>query len=368
MRILLINKYYHPRIGGVETLVKTIAEDFAAHGHQVTVLCMDPEMEEEVVINGVRVVRFRRDISLLAGLNRKAWKWLRDNYSSYDIVHLHNYHILLTFQSAILLHDRGHPYVMTAHYHGHGHTFLRNILFQAYHLLGKKVLRWSLRVATASEYEKSLLMRDFDLPEDRYAVIPNGGKEYPNMKVGRVRGRILYVGRLMPYKNVDKCIDLLAALRQDGKDVVLHIVGTGPDLDRLKAYAADKNVADRIKFLGDVSEEELATEYQSASLLVLLSSAEAYGLVVAEALSQGTPCLAAQAAALSEFTKERGCYGVTYPLEMKEVVKMAEELLDPSEKIQVGPFSDKMISWPQVAQRYIALYQAALAEWNAERN
>jgi glycosyltransferase involved in cell wall biosynthesis len=146
MRILLINKYYHPRIGGVETLVKTIAEDFAAHGHQVTVLCMDPEMEEEVVINGVRVVRFRRDISLLAGLNRKAWKWLRDNYSSYDIVHLHNYHILLTFQSAILLHDRGHPYVMTAHYHGHGHTFLRNILFQAYHLLGKKVLRWSLRV------------------------------------------------------------------------------------------------------------------------------------------------------------------------------------------------------------------------------
>jgi glycosyltransferase involved in cell wall biosynthesis len=257
---------------------------------------------------------------------------------------------------------------MTAHYHVHGHTFLRNVLFRTYHLLGKYVLRWSLRVATASEYEKSLLVRDFDLPEEKYAVIPNGGKQYPDMKVGRVRGRILYVGRLMPYKNVDKVIDLLAALRNDGRDVYLHIVGTGPDLDRLKAYAAEKKVEDWVKFQGDISEEELAAEYQSASLFVLLSSAEAYGLVVAEALSQGTPCLAAQAAALTEFTKERGCYGVTYPVEMKEVVKMAEELLDHPEKIQVGPFSDKMISWPQVATKYIELYQAALKEWLAERN
>jgi glycosyltransferase involved in cell wall biosynthesis len=360
MRILLVNKYYHPRIGGVETLVRTIAEQFVRSGHQVTVLCMDPDITEETDINGVHVVRYKRDLPILAGMNRQAWKWLRDHHSAFDIVHLHNYHVLLTFQSAYLLRTRRRPFVMTAHYHGHGHTWLRNMLFKTYHILGRKMLGWSLRVATASEYERSLLQRDFSILEEKYAIVPNGGKEYPDMKVQRVRGRLLYVGRLMPYKNVDKVIELLALLRMENRDVTLHIVGTGEDLERLKIHAQGQGVADRVNFLEDVSEETLAAEYQSASLLILLSSAEAYGLVVAEALSQGTPCLCAQAAALTEFTKERGCYGVTYPLEMSGVLKMAEELLDHPEKIEVGPFSDKMISWPQVAQRYLEIYDQAI--------
>jgi glycosyltransferase involved in cell wall biosynthesis len=365
MRILLVNKYYHPRIGGVETLVRTIAEEFAARGHETAVLCMDPEAEEETVINGVRVVRFRRDAPLLAGLNRKAWKWLRDHHSSYDIVHLHNYHILLTFQSAYFLRTRGRPFVMTAHYHGHGHTLARDLLFKAYHVLGRKTLDWSLQVATASEYERSLLQRDFSIPEEKYAIIPNGGREYPRTGVQRVAGRMLYVGRLARYKNVDACIELAAELRRRGRDASLRVVGTGPDRERLEALAAESGVSGHVSFLGDVSDATLAEEYQSASLLLLLSSAEAYGLVVAEALSQGTPCIVAEAAALTEFTREPGCFGVSYPLDAQEVADRTEGLLWRAAPVQVGPFSEKMISWPQVANKYLQLYEKSLLEFTS---
>ena len=58
MRILIVTKYYHPVIGGVETLVRTLAERYVAAGHQCTVLCMDPEKDSDDVLHGVRVVRF----------------------------------------------------------------------------------------------------------------------------------------------------------------------------------------------------------------------------------------------------------------------------------------------------------------------
>ncbi|MEI6795454.1 MAG: glycosyltransferase family 4 protein [Methanomassiliicoccales archaeon] len=360
MRILLVNKYYHPRIGGVETVVTNIAEEFVRRGHQVTVLCMDPEIEEEVVINGVQVVRLRRDLPFLAGLNRKAWKWMKRNASAFDVVHLHNYHMLLTFQCAYLLRTERKKYVLTMYYHGRGHTFLRNILFRSYHLLGQRVLDWSERIATGSEHELSLVKRDFRQSKEKYVIIPYGSREFPDLKMERVKGRMLYVGRLMPYKNVDKCIDLLALLRQGKVEASLHIVGKGPDAERLRAHAEAQGVAERVTFLEDVKDDKMAAEYQSASLLILLSSAESYGLVLAEALTQGTPCLVAKAAALTEFTQETGCYGVTYPLEMDELMRLAARLLDPSEKIQVGPFSDRMLSWPQVAQRYLNIYNEAV--------
>ena len=57
MRILVVTKYYHPVVGGVETLVRTLAERHVQAGHQCTVLCMDPEKDsDEMIRKGYRVV------------------------------------------------------------------------------------------------------------------------------------------------------------------------------------------------------------------------------------------------------------------------------------------------------------------------
>ncbi|ADI31990.1 glycosyltransferase [Staphylothermus hellenicus] len=60
MRILYVAPRYHPHIGGVEYVVKFIAESLARHGHDVTVLAGEPNIEspKEDIVNGIHVIRW----------------------------------------------------------------------------------------------------------------------------------------------------------------------------------------------------------------------------------------------------------------------------------------------------------------------
>ena len=91
-----------------------------------------------------------------------------------------------------------------------------------------------------------------------------------------------------------------------------------------------------------------------ADLLLLLSNSEAYGIVVAEALALGTPCIVADATALHEFVAEPGCFGVDYPPDPEKVARLITEVFESS--VQVGPFSDKIRPWGAVGRAYERLY------------
>ena len=354
MRILVITKFYHPRTGGVETTVKNICEDLVRMGHQCTVVAMDNELSGREIINGVEVIRFAVDTKALAGLNRGVWKYLTTEVdaSSYDIVNIHQYHILLSMEAALFCKLRGIPYVFTAHYHGKGHTPLRNALFRIYHIMGKYVLSGSSRIICVSEYEKAKILRDFKGLENKCVAISAGIKEFPVVEVQRRRDSILYVGRLMRYKGIDYALMALKILKDRGVCVQLRIVGNGPDRGNLERIAADLGISDRVVWLGDISEEELNIEYRTAALLILLSAAEAYGLVVAEALSCDTPCIVADKEALTEFLSEPGVLGVRYPPDPQEVADLIARVIE-GDGMKVGPLSSKIIKWHEVSGRYL---------------
>jgi glycosyltransferase involved in cell wall biosynthesis len=131
----------------------------------------------------------------------------------------------------------------------------------------------------------------------------------------------------------------------------------------LVQFAHDLDLDDRVDWLEGISEEQLNIEYHKAGVLVLLSSLEAYGLVVAEALKSGTPCIVAKTSALTEFTSEPGCLGVEYPPDPKEVAALIEKAT--TGEIKVGPLSDKLISWKQVSDRYLDIYRDAIKGYKA---
>jgi glycosyltransferase involved in cell wall biosynthesis len=91
-----------------------------------------------------------------------------------------------------------------------------------------------------------------------------------------------------------------------------------------------------------------------ADLLVLLSNSEAYGIVVAEALALGTPCIVADSTALHEFVAEPGCFGVDYPPDSQKVARLITEVFEST--AQVGPFSGKIRTWEAVGRAYERLY------------
>ncbi|HUL39869.1 MAG TPA: glycosyltransferase family 4 protein [Methanomassiliicoccales archaeon] len=362
MKILVVSKFYPPVIGGVEVTVKELCEEYVRKGQEVTAVVMTKGDFEDRAVNGVRVLRFPSDRLLLGGFNRGVLSFMKETLrpEEYDIVHVHNFHILLSFQSAMMCALRDMPYVFSPHYHGKGHTVARDMLFQGYRRLGRIGLSRAQAVTCASEYEKGKLLKDFPDLREKAVVISPGITERRKSSRERDVDSLLFVGRLMRYKGLDHAFLAMKVLKERGRRVRLRVVGTGPDEPELRRLASELQLEGQVEFLGEVGEDVLTEEYALASCLLLLSSAEAYGLVVAEALASGTPCIVAKAGALTEFTLEPGCLGVDYPPKPEDVADAIMSVLDRGPSLKVGPFSQKISYWPEVAARYLQLYESVL--------
>ena len=98
--------------------------------------------------------------------------------------------------------------------------------------------------------------------------------------------RILFLGRLVPYKGVDV---LLHAMR--GVQATALIAGDGPLRGRLEAQARELGVADSVQFLGHLSDEEVVAHLHACDVFVLpsVTRAETFGVVQLEAMACGKP-------------------------------------------------------------------------------
>jgi glycosyltransferase involved in cell wall biosynthesis len=328
------------------------------------VVCMDPFKDSDEVLNGVRVIRFHRQGHARTGIHLGIREWLLKNATSdkYDIANIHNFHTPQALMASYYCHSQGLPFVFTTHYHGHGQSRARDVLFQIYRVYGGSIYRWSEKNICVSNFEKNLVQEDFQLPDDSIVIVPNGGRDFQNLDVAR-ESSILYVGRLMKYKGVDHILSAMAILKGQGKTVHLRIVGSGPEKGSLVRSAHELGLDGQVDWLDGISEEQLNIEYRKAGVLILLSALEAYGLVVAEALKSGTPCIVARTSALTEFTSEPGCFGLDYPPDAQELSVLIEKVI--AGGIKVGPLSDKLISWQQVSDRYLDIYENATDGYQA---
>jgi glycosyltransferase involved in cell wall biosynthesis len=139
-------------------------------------------------------------------------------------------------------------------------------------------------------------------------------------------------------------------------NVRLSIAGYGDYETALRRESSSLGIADRVNWLGIVTGDRLNDLYRKADVFLLLSIGENYGTVVAEALAQGTPAIVTTTgSALIEFTKEPGCFGVSYPPDIREVADIVLRILESGTK--VGPFNSKIRSWEEVVEQYEKLYE-----------
>jgi phosphatidyl-myo-inositol dimannoside synthase len=121
----------------------------------------------------------------------------------------------------------------------------------------------------------------------------------------------LIVGRMAAaerYKGHDLLIDLWPSVRRSVPDAQLVIAGGGDDRTRLEQKAVSLGLERAVQFEGVVSDDRLAALYRGASLFVMPSPNEGFGLVYVEAMAAGTPCIVAAGAA--EEIVEHGATGM----------------------------------------------------------
>lgn len=116
--------------------------------------------------------------------------------------------------------------------------------------------------------------------------------------------RIACLGRLEPYKRVDRVLRAVSLLRERFPSIELIVVGRGSARASLEALAAELGLSERVRFTGFVSDEERDALLTGCRLAVCASPKEGWGLTVVESNSAGTPVVATDAPGLRDSVQD----------------------------------------------------------------
>ena len=327
MKLLQVCQRYSPYVGGVEEHVRNISERLAKN-NDVLVATTDPsgKLPKHDITNGVRIIRFKSWAPNEAYFYSNGLKnFLKDHSHEYEVVHSHSYHAFPALFAARAK-DRN-KLVFTSHYHGSGHTFFRALLNKPYKYVGKINFESADKIICVSEYERNLVIKNFNINTDKIIKIPNGidPTEYLGLKKKQHDyNLILCVGRLERYKGIQYLIEALPKL---GSDFKLEVVGKGPYAKSLNLLVNKLHLEDSVSFFQDLSRKELLQKYFDADLFALLSNHEAFGISVAEALSSKTPCIVANASALSEWIDNKNCFGIDLPINQGALINVVKKTI-----------------------------------------
>lgn len=173
-------------------------------------------------------------------------------------------------------------------------------------------LRKAAAVACVSEATRDGLHAHGLVPADRLHVVPNGvdsactpdADPAADAEAARLLGpravpELLHVGSTIPRKRIDVLLAVFAEVRRRVPDARLVQVGGAFTADQARQANA-LGVADALVTLSFLDRATLAAVYRRASLVLLPSESEGFGLPVIEALACGTPVLASDVPALRE--------------------------------------------------------------------
>ena len=370
MKLLLINYMETTAPGGINKVVFEIAKWLSKWGHEVVVLnpAWDDNLQmSEEKIKDFKLIRGYKYRESLYGLSIKNVRVIKEVTEEFkpDVIHVHGYHTLFSPEMIYIIkkHHPNIPLVFSPHLDVARSTFAGKYLWSIYNFfVGKRIFKLVDRIISPSEFEAKTLAHQFGISLDKISVIPHGvdviNTEKPLKQGDKIY--LLYSGYLIKRKRVEYILESLHSLVHDFgvKDVVLTIIGDGPEKKRLLRLAEKLGIINKIEWKSFLPRDELINEIRNADVFLLLSESEAYGITVAEALALGTPVIVTKRTALKEFLNEPGCFGVDYPPDPKEVAELILKIVNSD--IKVGPFSKKIRTWDKVVEDYEKVYNSLI--------
>ncbi len=229
-----------------------------------------------------------------------------------------------------------------------------------------RIWRESLKPVANSEGLKRLAQQS--APQMDIATIPNGidtEKYHPSLNgAARPRVRLIFVGRLSVQKDLPTLIAAMSQVVQQTPDVELHIVGDGPERERLEQQVNQHHLTSHVTFRGWVGKEDIVECYQHADVFVLPSRYEGMPNVVLEAMACGLPIVATNIAGSNELVEE-GVNGFLIPVSDSDALSARLTALVRNETLRqrmgaASLRSARARDWTSVAQQYLELAQNLL--------
>lgn len=367
LRVIHFGKFYPPHRGGMETVLATLCRGLVRAGADCQVVVSghdgDPRVKKDA---GVRIRRMRSfgTFSSLSLCPEALWA-LRG--LEVDIINLHHPNPLADVSCLV---SRPRARLVVTY---HSDIVRQRRLGKLYWpLLHSTLARADAIVATSSEYAaSSAVLRQF---RSKVHVIPLGlapppaGPSTPPFDRGRRSPRYFFLGRLVAYKGLTVLLDALRAV--PGR---LWIGGSGPMDRRLRVHADRAGVADRVEFLGEISEQEKLLRMGSCDAFVLpsLTRAEAFGLVLLEAMAMARPVVVSDLPTGVRTLVQNGVNGYRFPPgDSRALADVLRRLADdPAAAQRMGEEGRRRFlqrwTMDHMVNRYVRLYEELCASRSA---
>ncbi|MGH7617848.1 MAG: glycosyltransferase family 4 protein, partial [Gemmatimonadaceae bacterium] len=233
------------------------------------------------------------------------------------------------------------------------------------------------RVCTVSSCERARLVKFRYAEADRVDVVPNAVDEafaprehLPRPEAERVLDRfdapdrfVLYAGRLNVRKNVASLVRAVEHFASPNVHLLVAGEADGTTED-LAAVAAAAGVADRVRFLGRVSDAELRVLYSAATVFCFPSLDEGFGLCPLEAMASGTPAIVSNAPVMRETCGDAAIY--VDPRSPAAIAAAIDVLLSDSrrhtELRYAGIERARTFTWHDSARRLLASVHEAVRQ------
>lgn len=407
LKIALLGYRSNPFSGGQGIYIKYLSRALAQAGHQVDVISGPPypDLDDNIKLikipsldlfaeeNHVTALKLKHLTSfadffewwtMLTGgfaepytFGRRLQAYFKKHKPDYDIIHDNQ----SLCWGTLWLQEQGYPLITTIHHPitsdrdialKHAETWQQRLLIRRWHSfinMQEKVVRRLKHIVTVSDVSRRDVADAFQINAGGLTVVHNGIATdifKPMPAVRRIPNRIMATASAdQPLKGLRYLLQAIKQLAPQFPDIHLTVLGKlkedGETANLLKTLKIDQHLT----FVSGIETEELVRLYAEASVVVVPSIYEGFGLPAGEAMACGVPVISTTGGALPEVV---GDAGVLVPVRDADAIATAvtELLKDDQKRESLGQAGRERIlkhfSWQVAAEQFVGEYQKVIGQ------
>lgn len=226
------------------------------------------------------------------------------------------------------------------------------------------------KILVGSAYTLQMLKEMFAIPNDKTELFYENGisKDFLSRAKNASDGskvKLLFVGRLVPYKCADVVIEAISHLDKEIQDkIFLSIVGDGSERANLEKQVQELNLGQTVSFVGWINQQQTLEYYSQSDIFCFPSIREFGGAVVLEAMACGLPCIVANNGGIAEYVTEETGFKID-PISREYLVQELTDKIkllvkdEPLRKTMSIKAVERVqdFEWERKAQKIVGIYQ-----------
>lgn len=361
MKILFWTDGFWPRIGGIETQGLKFIQRLQEKGHECLVIAQkdNPREKEEEIYSGIKIRRFdfnkiilKQDLKKLRPIEAYL-NWAIQHFQI-DVVHLNTCIGWSAFIFSLFRKRFSLPIILTVHAPFYDRDKINPMVAKICAQVDQIccVSKWVLK-------EMELL-----IPNSSMRLIYNGLPlfEMVPTPLDFSRPTFLLLGRFTSEKGFSTAVEAFAFLKNSIPDVRLLIAGEGQEKTHLEQLIEKFDLEDSIEFTGPLTREEVPRVINRATVVVVPSYFESFGLTAVEAMQMQRPVIASAVGGLPEIVVDGKTGLLVPPKKPMALYRAMEKLLQaPESAIQMGVEGRRLamgqFTLDNNISQYISLYK-----------